>query len=54
LSVKLLLGATIAGVGFNDELADRGTSLANLAAVLGVKEVDLAVDWGRHLSDAEK
>jgi hypothetical protein len=30
-----------------------GTSAANIAAALGMKEADLAVDWSEYLSTAE-
>ncbi len=30
-----------------------GTSAANMAAALGMKEADLAVDWNEYLSRAE-
>lgn len=31
----------------------KGTALANIAATLGLKESDLAVDWNEYLSQAE-
>lgn len=32
----------------------KGTSAANVAAAIGVKEADLAVDWNDWLSEGEK
>ena len=31
----------------------KGTALANIAAALGLKESDLAIDWSEYLSQAE-